>query len=147
MDRRQQDPDRVRKSERAQTAGPLIRATTIPTAKFDADATHWSAMVVVARLAALPRRGHRVRNRAVDVLVTSLGLREQGARWRAYASWRCRARQSTGNDLQHTEAEAPTQIQQLHGPPRFSGCSSGDRRDEGNLNAPLLATKEFVPLW
>ena len=57
-----------------------MRATTIPTAKFDADATHWSAMVMVARLAALPRRGHRVPNSVADMLVTDLGLREQGTR-------------------------------------------------------------------
>ena len=80
MQRRQQDPDRVREGEGPEPAGPLIRATTIPTAKFDAEATHWSAMVIVARLAALPRRGHRVLNSVADMLVTGLGLREQGTR-------------------------------------------------------------------
>jgi len=39
-------------------AGPLMRATTIPTAKLDADATHWSAIVVVIRVA-VPLRKRR----------------------------------------------------------------------------------------
>ena len=80
MQRRQQDPDRVSKGEGAKAWGPLIRATTIPTAKFDVEATAWSAMVNVARLAVLPRRGHRVLNTVADMLVTGLGLREQDTR-------------------------------------------------------------------
>jgi hypothetical protein len=51
-------------------AGPLIRATTIPTEKFDADATHWSTMVVVARDAAPPRKLHRALNRVTDISIS-----------------------------------------------------------------------------
>ena len=51
-------------------AGPLIRATTIPTEKFDADATHWSNIVVVARDAASPRKPHRALNRVADISIS-----------------------------------------------------------------------------
>ena len=51
-------------------AGPLIRATTIPTEKFDADATHWSTIVVVARDAASPRKPHRAPNRVADISIS-----------------------------------------------------------------------------
>ena len=54
-------------------AGPLIRATTIPTEKFDADATHWSTIVVVARDAAPPRKPHRVRNRVAEHIHLPIG--------------------------------------------------------------------------
>ena len=76
------------KANAPRPAGPLIRATTIPTAKFDADATHWSTIVVVARVAASPRNGHRILNRVRDMPVTRFDQREQGARSAGYRSWR-----------------------------------------------------------
>jgi hypothetical protein len=51
-------------------AGPLIRATTMPTEKFEADATHWSNIVVVPRDAASLRRPHRALNRVADIPIS-----------------------------------------------------------------------------
>ena len=59
MNQRHQDPARVCQDKAPKPAGPLIRATTIPTAKLDPEATHWSASVVMARALAPLRKSRR----------------------------------------------------------------------------------------
>jgi hypothetical protein len=65
-------------------AGRLIWATTMPTEKFDADATHGSN-ILVARDAAQPRKPHDGPNRVADVpsLYGHAGVRHSLARMRA----------------------------------------------------------------
>jgi len=50
--------------------GPLIRATTMPTEKFEAEATHWSNIVVVPRDAASLRKPRRAFNRVADISIS-----------------------------------------------------------------------------
>ena len=119
-------------------AAPLIRATITPTAKLDADATHWSAMVVVARLAARPRRRDRAPNQVADILFTRLGYHEWNTRLPGWASLTYGLRAKRPHVLNAPHKREHVDFKQIHPPTNRRSCTLPAH---GGCNRPPRPTR------